>query len=71
MTSPETPVGACGDAAPTGDPHYRLAYQTVLLDELIRATQLHLETLDQGAEWQQVHYRHQLEATLQFCKDNR
>lgn len=42
MTSPDSPVGACGDTAPTGDPvtHTRRILST---DEYLYTSHAHLE----------------------------
>ena len=44
MTSPETPVGACGDAAPTGDE--LIGYQRVQIDEAVRTITALLTAID-------------------------
>ena len=40
MTSPDLPVGACGDAAPTGDPVTRRILAT---DQYLYTSHAHLE----------------------------
>ena len=63
MTSPDVPVGACGDAAPTGDTLNAVAYARGVLeeeakearricDELLRTVEVLLAALDGGEEWE-------------------
>ena len=63
MTSPDVPVGACGDAAPTGDTlnavtHARgvLQVETETLrrekDDLLRTVEVLLAALDGGEQWE-------------------
>ena len=42
MTSPDVPVGACGDAAPTGDP-VTAARATLAADQYLYDSHAHLE----------------------------
>ena len=80
MTSAQNPVGACGDAAPTGDPLNAVAYARGVLqveaetlrherDELIRIVEVMLSALDGGAEWEIDTARHLASRALNHLKD--
>ena len=81
MTGPEiVPVGACGDAAPTGDPVNAVAYARGVLqveaetlrhqrDELIRIVEVMLSALDGGAQWEIDTARHLASRALNHLKD--
>ena len=80
MTSPIVPVGACGDAAPTGDPLNAVAYARGVLqveaetlrherDELIRIVEVMLSALDGGAQWEIDTARHLASRALNHLKD--
>lgn len=81
MTGPEiVPVGACGDAAPTGDPLNAVAYARGVLqveaetlrherDELIRIVEVMLSALDGGAQWEIDTARHLASRALNHLKD--
>ena len=81
MTGPEiVPVGACGDAAPTGDPVNAVAYARGVLqveaetlrherDELLRIVEVMLSALDGGAEWEIDTARHLASRALNHIKD--
>lgn len=55
MTSPKTPVGACGDAAPTGDP-VTATRNTLRTDQYLYTSHAHLELVclahASGHQWQ-------------------
>ena len=80
MTSVQYPVGACGDAAPTGDPLNVVAYARGVLqveaetlrherDELLRIVEVMLSALDGGAEWEIDTARHLASRALNHIKD--
>lgn len=81
MTGPEiVPVGACGDAAPTGDPLNAVAYARGVLqveaetlrherDELLRIVEVMLSALDGGAQWEIDTARHLASRALNHLKD--
>lgn len=81
MTGPEiVPVGACGDAAPTGDPLNTVAYARGVLqveaetlrhqrDELLRIVEVMLSALDGGAQWEIDTARHLASRALNHLKD--
>ena len=80
MTSPDVPVGACGDAAPTGDPLNAVAYARGVLeeeakearricDELRRTVEVLLAALDGGEEWEIDNARHLARRELNHIKD--
>ena len=81
MTGPWiVPVGACGDAAPTGDPVNAVAYARGVLqveaetlrhqrDELIRIVEVMLSALDGGAQWEIDTARHLASRALNHLKD--
>ena len=81
MTGPEiVPVGACGDAAPTGDPLNAVAYARGVLqveaetlrhqrDELLRIVEVMLSALDGGAQWEIDTARHLASRALNHIKD--
>ena len=81
VTGPEiVPVGACGDAAPTGDPLNAVAYARGVLqveaetlrhqrDELIRIVEVMLSALDGGAQWEIDTARHLASRALNHLKD--
>ena len=81
MTSTQNPVGACGDAAPTGDPvlndvaHARGVLQVEAetlkhqRDELLRIVEVMLSALDGGAQWEIDTARHLASRALNHLKD--
>ena len=80
MSNPALPVGACGDAAPTGDPVNAVAYARGVLqveaetlrherDELIRIVEVMLSALDGGAQWEIDTARHLASRALNHLKD--
>ena len=79
MTSAQNPVGACGDAAPTGDLN-AVAYARGVLqveaetlrherDELLRIVEVMLSALDGGAQWEIDTARHLASRALNHLKD--
>lgn len=83
MTGSEiVPVGACGDAAPTGDPLNAVAYARGVLqvetetlrrekDELLRTVEVLLAALDGGEEWEIDNARRLAARELNYLKDHR
>ena len=80
MTSPDLPVGACGDAAPTGDPLNAVAYARGVLeeeakearricDELRRTVEVLLAALDGGEAWEIDNARNLAARELNHLKD--
>ena len=81
VTGPEiVPVGACGDAAPTGDPLNAVAHARGVLqvetetlrrekDELLRTVEVMLSALDGGAQWEIDTARHLASRALNHLKD--
>lgn len=81
VTSPDLPVGACGDTAPTGDPQLNaVSYARAVLqvetetlhherDELLRIVEVMLSALDGGAEWEIDTARHLASRALNYLKD--
>ena len=80
VTSPDVPVGACGDAAPTGDTLNAVAHARGVLqvetetlrrekDELLRTVEVMLSALDGGAQWEIDTARHLASRALNHLKD--
>ena len=81
MTGPEiVPVGACGDAAPTGDPLNAVAYARGVLaveadtyrrqrDQALAALDYLLAALDGGHQWEIDHAIHRGTLTATYLKD--
>ena len=80
MSAAQSPVGACGDAAPTGDPLNAVAYARGVLaveaetlrhqrDELLRIVEVMLSALDGGAQWEIDTARHLASRALNHLKD--
>ena len=81
MTSPDSPVGACGDTAPTGDPVLNtVAYARGVLqaeaetfrhqrDDLARIVEVLLSALDGAEEWEIDTARHLASRALNYLKD--
>ena len=72
MTSPDVPVGACGDAAPTGDP-VTAARATLAADQHLYTSHAHLELVCRayrsGHQWQLEQAVHAAERHLNHHKD--
>lgn len=82
MTSPDVPVGACGDTAPTGDTLNAVAHARGVLqvetetlrrekDELLRTVEVLLAALDGGEEWEIDNARLLAARELNHIKDHR
>ena len=80
MSAAQSPVGACGDAAPTVDPLNAVAYARGVLqveaetlrhqrDELLRIVEVMLSALDGGAQWEIDTARHLASRALNYLKD--
>ncbi|KAA0916435.1 hypothetical protein [Dietzia sp. ANT_WB102] len=80
MTPPNLPVGACGDAAPTGDVLSEVARARGVLqveaetlrqerDELARTIEVMLSALAGGAQWEIDTARHLAGQALAYLKD--
>lgn len=81
MTSPDSPVGACGDAAPTGDPVLNtVPYVRAFLgeqtkeaerqrDDLARIVEVLLAALDGAEAWEIDTARHLASRALNYLKD--
>lgn len=81
MTSPDLPVGACGDAAPTGDPELNaVSYARAVLqveaetyrrqrDQALAALDYLLAALDGGHQWEIDHAIHRGVLVANTLKD--
>ena len=80
MTSTQNPVGACGDAAPTGDTLNAVAYARGVLqveadtyrrqrDQALAALDYLLAALDGGHQWEIDHAIHRGTLTATYLKD--
>ena len=80
VTSPDVPVGACGDAAPAGDTLNAVAHARGVLqvetetlrrekDELLRTVEVLLAALDGGEQWEIDNARMLARRELNHIKD--